>query len=82
MTGTRRSGRRPEPRIRDLQSHPRQHVSIQVAAEFLGLDYRTVRARIDTGELEAHADGKRWRIPTTALAAYALNRGYVSRGTA
>ena len=75
-------GRRPEPRIRNLATHPRAHVSIQVAAEFLGLDSRTVRARIDDGRLEAYADGKRWRIPTAALAAYAERHGYVPRGTA
>ena len=70
----RRTGRRAEPRIRDLRTHPRPHVSLCVAAEFLGLDERTVVARIDAGRLTAFRDGKAWRISIAALAAYDAER--------
>jgi excisionase family DNA binding protein len=78
----RRTGRRREPRIIDLATHPRDQVSIQVAAEYLGLDVRTVKARMDDGEIDGHVDGRRWRIPLESLRAYALRRGYVPHGTA
>lgn len=76
----RRTGRRPEPRIVDLATHPRTHVSIRVAADFLDLDERTVRARIDAGHLRASQDGRRVRIPLESLAEYAKAR-HVPRST-
>lgn len=62
-----RHGRTPEPRIVDLASHPRAAVSLTVAAAYLGVDTRTVRARVETGELPALVDGKIYRINTEAL---------------
>lgn len=72
--GGRGSGRRPEPSIVDIDTHPRQSVCLRVAAEFLGLHVHTVRARIDEGRLAAVVDGRVCRIPVGALKAYALNR--------
>lgn len=66
----RRGGRRREPRIIALQTHPRPFVSLTVAAEFLQLHEQTVRARIEDGRLEAIRDGRAYRISTEALARY------------
>lgn len=63
-----------EPRIGDLAKHPRPAVSLTVAAEYLGINYQTVRARVEAGELPAVRDGKVYRIPTKALAAYIARR--------
>jgi excisionase family DNA binding protein len=65
-----RRGRRPEPRIQDPRTHPRPWVGLAVAADFLGLNERTVRARIETGELPALRDGKAYRIELTVLVRY------------
>lgn len=62
-------GRPRDPRIADLKTHPRTAVSLTVAADYLGLDPRTVRARVETGELEATRDGRVYRIGLAALAA-------------
>ena len=67
-------GRRAEPRITDPFNHPRVYVSLCVAAEFLGLDQRTVLARIDRGHLQAWRDGKVWRFNVLELAAYDAKR--------
>ena len=67
----RRPGGRPrEPRITNIATHPRPHVSLIVAAEYLGLHEQTVRARIEDGRLEAHRDGLVWRIPLSSLVEY------------
>lgn len=67
----RRPGGRPrEPRISNIATHPRPHVSLTVAAEYLGLHEQTVRARIEDGRLHAHRDGMVWRIPIVALVEY------------
>ena len=67
----RRPGGRPrEPRITNIATHPRPHVSITVAAEYLNLHEQTVRARIEDGRLEAVRDGLVWRIPLTGLVQY------------
>jgi excisionase family DNA binding protein len=71
-----KGGRRAQPRIENLATHPRNVVCLRVAAEFLDLDERTVRARIENGELEAEQDGYVYRIPVAALAAY--RRGLAS----
>ena len=68
--GGKRSGRKREPRIEHLATYPATTVCIAVAAEYLGRDVRTVRARIDDGRLPAVRDGKVYRIPIAALAAY------------
>lgn len=45
-------------------------MSLGVAAEYLGVDARTVRARIECGELDAVRDGRIYRIRIAALEAY------------
>lgn len=74
MTRRRGTGRRPEPRIVDIDAHPRARVCLAVAADWLGLSYRTVAARIDAGELEAERDGRRYLVSTSALKAYRAGR--------
>jgi excisionase family DNA binding protein len=66
----RRHARRAEPRIVDPATHPRSSVCLAVAAEFLGLDVRTVRARIENGSLPAYRDDKVYRIALADLLAY------------
>lgn len=65
-----RHGRRPEPSIEDLATHPRRTVCLRVAAEYLELDERAVRARIEDGRLAAVHDGNVYRISLKALARY------------
>lgn len=66
----RRKVRRAHPRIVDPTKHPRPFVCLRVAAEYLGLDERTVRARIEEGRLHGTRDGKVYRIAVAALMAY------------
>lgn len=63
-------GRPREPRIIDPATHPKATVSLNVAAEFLDMHWRTVRARVETGELPGVTDGRIWRIKVTDLVAY------------
>lgn len=65
---------RPEPRIVSLASHPRRWVGLRVAADYLRIDARTLRARIEDGRLEAIRDGRIYRISLTALADYEARR--------
>lgn len=69
----RRGGRRPEPRIVDLELHPRDSVSLIVAAEFLHIDPRTLVVRIEERKIAAWRDGRVWRINLSDL------RDYVQR---
>lgn len=62
--------RRSEPRIVDPSTHPRREVCLRVAADFLGVNERTVRARIESGALIAWRDGKIYRIAVSELVAY------------
>jgi excisionase family DNA binding protein len=66
----RRKSRSPARRIVDPVTHPDRVVCLEVAAEFLGLDARTVRSRIESGELVALVDGKVYRIELGDLLAY------------
>ena len=66
----RKGGRRLEPRIVDPTTHPRQIVGLRVAADFLGLNERTVRARIEDGKLKAIHDGRVYLIALSDLLAY------------
>ena len=66
------SGRRREPAISNPASHPRREVILRVAAEYLGLSARTLRARIEAGQLPARRDGRVYRISLDALIAYRL----------
>lgn len=67
-------GRRPEPRIVDIDRHPRRAVCLAVAADWLGISWRTVAARIDVGELAAERDGRRWLVSIDSLKAYRAAR--------
>jgi excisionase family DNA binding protein len=67
-------GRRAEPWITDPASHPRANVSLRVAAKFLGLHERTVRARIDEGRLKGWRDGNVYRVSLAGLVVYKRER--------
>ena len=62
--------RPPSRRIIDIDTDPRDAVNLSVAACFLRLNWRTVRARIDEGKLAAIVDGKVYRITLDALRDY------------
>ena len=66
--------RRAEPRIVDPRSHPRSSVCLAVAAEFLDMDERSLRARIEEGKLPVIRDGKVYRIAIVDLIAYTEER--------
>lgn len=66
--------RRAEPRIIDPKSHPRSSVCLAVAADFLGIDERTLRARIEEGKLPVIRDGKIYRIALGDVIAYDKER--------
>lgn len=66
----RTNGRQRHTLIRDPATHPHREVILRVAAEFLGLDPRTLRARIEAGQLTARRSGKVYRIAVAALVAY------------
>jgi excisionase family DNA binding protein len=63
-------GRQREPRLTDPANHPRRTVCLRVAAEYLEIDERTVRARLDEGELFGFKSGKAYRIEVSELVAY------------
>jgi hypothetical protein len=65
-----RHGRRREPRIEDPQTYRRLEVCLRTAAEYLGMDCRTVRRRILDGYLSARLDGKVYRISVASLVTY------------
>lgn len=65
-----KSTRRPEPRIQDPATHPRRVVCLRVAAAFLEINERTLRARIESGAIDARRDGKVYRISVDALVRY------------
>lgn len=62
--------RRTQPRITDPRTYPREWVCLRVAAEFLGVDERTVRARIEDGRLPAIRDGRVYQIALADLLQY------------
>lgn len=66
--------RRADPRIVNIDTHPRPIVCLRVAAAFLHLDERTVRARIEDGRLPAVRDGKAYQIALSDLRAYHESR--------
>lgn len=65
-----RKSRHAEQRITDPNTHPRRSVCLRVAAEYLEMDERTLRARIESGLIDAWRDGKVYRIDVGVLAAY------------
>jgi excisionase family DNA binding protein len=65
-----RKSRAPAKRIVDPATHPDRTVCLAVAADYLGLDHRTVRARIESGELHAWKDGKVYGIAVEDLVRY------------
>ena len=62
--------RRAEPRIVDPATHPRSEVGLTVAADFLKMSPRAVRARIEDGRLPAWHDEKVYAIAVTDLVTY------------
>lgn len=69
-----RKGRRPAARIVDPATYTEACVCLRVAAEFLGLNARTVLARIEDGQIDGWRDGKVYRISVASLVAYDANR--------
>ncbi len=74
MLASRRR-RRPQPSIVDLESDPRTWFGLRVVADFLMLNERTVRARIEEGRLDAEIDGRVYRISKASLQAYRARLG-------
>lgn len=70
----RKTGRRPEPRIENLATHPTKTVGLTVAAEYLEVDERTLKARIDRGDLDAFCDERVCRIYVDSLRAYVASK--------
>lgn len=66
--------RRPQPSIVDLATDPREWFGLRVVADYLMLNERTVRARIEAGHLEAEIDGRVYRISKASLVAYRARR--------
>lgn len=73
-----RRPRRQEQRITDPATHPKSSVCLKVAAEFLGMDDRTLKARIERGDLPAFVDGKVYRINLQDLIEYQAARRLAS----
>lgn len=71
----KRGGRTREPRIVNPLTHPRSSVCLTVAAEFLGIDKRTLRSRIANGDLRAWRMNKTYRVEMADLLAFRA-RGY------
>ena len=65
-----KAGRRREPSILDPLTHPKSSVCLRVAAEFLGMDIRTLRSRINLGKIPVWQDEKIYRINIEDLIAY------------
>jgi excisionase family DNA binding protein len=63
-------GRRAETRLTDPATHPRRTVCLRVAAEYLEMDERTLKARIDEGVLSGFRSGKVYRIDVTEVVRY------------
>jgi excisionase family DNA binding protein len=59
-------GRRPEPRIEHLATHPRAYVSVRALAAYLECDPRTITGLIADKVLHAFKVGRQWRIPIEA----------------
>jgi hypothetical protein len=66
--------RRAEARITDPASHPRDHVSPTVAAEFLDMDDRAMKHFLDTGALRSFWRGRRRRIHLRDLVEFKASR--------
>ena len=65
--------RHREAPLVDPAHDPRRDVGLQCAAAFLRIDARTLRSRIESGQLHAWRDGKVYRIRVAALVRYKLN---------
>ena len=64
-------GRRREALIVDPRTDARSHVGMRVAADFLGVDVRTLRTRINLGKFTGvWRDGKVVKIELAYLVAY------------
>lgn len=56
------SGRQPDPRIVNPETHPYRWVTFTVAAEFLEMPRRALREYADEGKLSYEFKGKRPKI--------------------
>lgn len=65
--------RRQQPLI-DPSTDRRQTVNLKIAAQFLDMDPRTVRSRVDEGALEGWRDGKVYRVRVASIRAYHARR--------
>lgn len=66
----RSRGRRPEPRIQDPATHPRQYVSLAVAADFLEIDRKTLNIYLLDRTLAFQQLPRRRRIEVAELVAF------------
>lgn len=69
-TIVRRGRRKAQSPIVDASTDPRHAVCLSVAAEYLEMNERTLRARIDAGLVHAHIDGKIYRVLMSSIRAY------------
>jgi hypothetical protein len=67
---SKKRGRAKEPSILDPFTHPKSSVCLRVAAEFLGIDVRTLRTRIHLRKIPAWHDEKVYRINIEDLITY------------
>ena len=65
-----RRGKRAEPRIVDPATHPREWVSVTVAAEYLEEDPRAVSGLLDEGRIPFRQVGRRKKIRLADLLAF------------
>jgi excisionase family DNA binding protein len=65
------------PRIVDPATHPQREVNLTVAADFLGMNPRTVRNRVDDGAIKGWRDGKVYRVDVADLQAYRDRRAEI-----
>lgn len=59
--------RRPQSPIVDLATERRDHVCLRVAGEYLEIDERTVKRRIQAGQLKAEQHGKIYRVRVASI---------------
>lgn len=62
-----------QPPITNIETDTREAVCLRVAADFLGLDARSVKARLEDGRLAGWCDG-RWRVSVASLRRYDQER--------
>lgn len=66
--------RRSQRPLTDPRTDGRETVCLRVAAAYLHMNERTLRARIDDKRIVAHQDGKVYRIACAEIVAYELRQ--------